>query len=83
VAEAGSDASVLLGDLKRALEAKRLPSKVKRVGSVAFTYANLGENQSRHSGGGFYSKPAGRWTTMKLFFGEGEQESEVYLAKVL
>src|SRR4051794_1592218 len=38
VSEPGSDASVLLLDLKKALEAKKLPSKVQRLGSLPFTF---------------------------------------------
>jgi hypothetical protein len=38
VAEAGSDASVLLLDLKKALEAKVNPSNVQRLNSLPFTY---------------------------------------------
>jgi hypothetical protein len=82
-----SDASVLLADLKEALEAKNLPAHVKKVSSLPFTYAILGENQSLSSKDGFSSKPPGHWTAMKIFIGSGEQigsseeidEGEVYL----
>src|SRR5438270_1510179 len=47
VAEPESDASVLLADLKRALGAKVLPSKVQRTSSIPFTFVSFGENQSQ------------------------------------
>jgi len=77
----GSDASVLLTALEKALEAKRLPAHVQRSGSLPFTYAILGENQSQISGGGFNDKPAGHWTAMKIFIGSGEENDngEVFL----
>jgi hypothetical protein len=62
---AGSDASRLLEELKRALEAVHLPANPGRAASVSFTYADLGEQDG--------------WRMIKLFFGEGENESEVYL----
>jgi hypothetical protein len=65
VAVKGSDASSLLEELKRALEAKQLPANVVRAPSVTFTYADLGEQD--------------HWRMIKLFFGEGDGESEVFL----
>jgi hypothetical protein len=79
VAEQGSDSSVLLMDLKKALQAKRLPKKVKRAASLPFELASFGDKQSRFPDGGFTGKPAGNWTPMKIFIGEGERESEVFL----
>jgi hypothetical protein len=79
IAEPGSDASILLVDLKKALEAKKLPSRVQRVRSLPFTFVSLGKNQSQASDGGFNAKPPGNWTPMKIFIGEGEQEGDVFL----
>jgi hypothetical protein len=80
VAEPGSDASVLLSDLKRALEAKASPVKVQRARTLPFTFVNLGENLSQApSGGGFNQNPPGDWTAIKVFVGEGDQEGEVFL----
>jgi len=79
ISESGSDASVLLADLKKALEAKKLPTKPKRVASLPFQFVSLGKNQSQAGGGGFNTNPPGNWTPMKIFIGEGEQEGEVYL----
>lgn len=79
IAEPGSDASILLADLKKALEAKKLPSKVQRVRSLPFTFVSLGKNQSQASDGGFNVKPPGNWMPMKIFIGEGEQEGDVFL----
>jgi hypothetical protein len=79
IAEPGSDASLLLVDLKKALEAKTLPSRVQRVVTVPFTYVSFGNNQSEAPGGGFNAKPAGHWTPMKIFIGEGKQEGQVFV----
>ena len=73
------DASVLLADLKKALEAKTLPLKVERVRNLPFQFVSLGKHQSQAFGGGFNAKPPGNWTPMKIFIGEGEQEGEVFL----
>ena len=78
IAEPGSDASILLVDLKKALEAKRFPSKVQRLRRIPFTFVSLGK-QSQASDGGFNAKPPGNWTPMKIFIGEGEQEGDVFL----
>jgi hypothetical protein len=75
----GSDASVLLVDLKKVLEAKSLPTRVQRSTDLPFDYAILGENQSQSTGGGFNDKPAGHWTAMKIFIGSGDDEGEVFL----
>jgi hypothetical protein len=77
VTQPGSDASVLLADLKKALEAKKLPSRVPRSATLPFTFANIGENMSQSGDGGFSVKPAGNWTAIKLFLGEGEKEEDV------
>lgn len=75
----GSDAGVLLLDLKKALEAKALPSKVQRAESLPFSFARIGENLSQGASGGFKTSPPGNWTAIKIFFGEGEQEAELFL----
>jgi len=74
LSEPGSDASVLLADLKKALEAKTIPNKIARVDSLPFDLAILGENQSRSADGGFNTKPAGDWIAMKIFLANGEGE---------
>ena len=79
VREQGSDASILLGDLKKALLAKSLPSKVQRVPSVPFTFVSFGDRLSLAPGGGMHTNPPGNWTAMKLFLGEGQNESQVIL----
>jgi hypothetical protein len=79
IAEPGSDASVLLADLKKALQAKTLPIQVQKVASLPFTFVTFGHNQSQASGGGFTPKPPGNWTPMKIFLGKGDQEAEVFL----
>ncbi len=79
MAEPGSDASFLLVDLKRALEAKAPPTKVQKLKTLPFTFVNLGDSLSHESGGGFNDKPPGNWTAMKIFIGQREQEGEVFL----
>lgn len=78
VSVAGSDDSALLQDLKVALEAKAIPSKVHRASSILFTFVILGEQNSQETGGGFNDRPLGHWTATKLFLGEGQNESEVF-----
>lgn len=79
IAEPGSDASVLLAHLKKALVAKTMPTKIQRANNLPFQFVSFGKNQSQGPGGGFNAKPPGNWTPMKLFIGEGEQEGEVFL----
>jgi hypothetical protein len=40
---------------------------------------SFGKNQSQAPGGGFQPKPPGHWTPMKIFIGEGQQESQLFL----
>ncbi|HEY2466987.1 MAG TPA: hypothetical protein VGI45_03970 [Terracidiphilus sp.] len=75
----GSDASTMLVALKKALEAKHLPARVQRESRLPFEYVILGEHNSLAQDGGFSDKPAGNWTAMKIFFGDGADESEVFL----
>jgi hypothetical protein len=77
----GSDGSVLLADLERALEAKQTPTSIKKARELPFTYAILGENQSRAPGGGFAQNPPGNWTAMKITVesDSGDDEGEVFL----
>lgn len=74
LAEPGSDASGLLMNLKKALEAKNLPKNVTRVSELSFTYATIGEKLSQAAGGGFNAEPAGDWTATKIFLAGGEAE---------
>jgi hypothetical protein len=77
--EPGSDSSILLADLQKALRAKAAPTAPQSKTSVPFTYAQLGENLSQISGGGFSANPPGGWTAIKLTFGDGDRESEIFL----
>jgi hypothetical protein len=79
VAEPGSNAKVMLADLKKALEAKVLPTKIERVTTLAFTFVRFRKNESRSPNGGFFYKPPGNWTPMKIFIGHEGQEGEVFL----
>jgi hypothetical protein len=79
VAESGSDPTVLLADLQKALEAKAIPRKVQRVQALPFTFVNIGDNLSQAAGGGFNVDPPGGWTAIKIFIGEGAQEGQLFL----
>ena len=79
IAEAGSQNSALLEDLKKALDAKQIPHNSPRVAELAFDAVTLGEKQSRDSKGGYSSTPPGDWVAMKLFFPKGQDEAEVFL----
>ncbi len=79
LAEPGSDASVLLADLKNALEAKKFPAKVQRVRDLPFVFVSFGQNESQDASGGFNYQPPGHWTPIKLFIGKGEREGQVFL----
>ncbi len=74
IAEPGSDASTLLRSLKKALEAKSLPTHVKRVSELSFKYAIIGDRLSHASGGGFNAEPVGNWIATKIFLANGEAE---------
>ena len=74
-----SDSSAMLAALAKALEAEHIPAHVQRASRLPFTYVILGENNSRAGGGGFSEKPPGNWTAMKIFIGDGDDESEVFL----
>ena len=81
IAEPGSDASVLLANLKTALDAKHAPKNVKRASRLPFDYVILGQTQTRDPDGGFRSDPPGNWTAMKIFINtdKGDDEGEVFL----
>jgi len=79
VAVPGSDASVFLGKLQKTLEAKAFPTKVQRVRELSFSAAVLGTRQSHAIDGGFFAKPPGNWTAMKIFIGKEEDPAEVFL----
>jgi hypothetical protein len=75
----GSDNSVLLEDLKKALEAQEIPRKPSRMVELSFDAVVLGEHQSRHASGGYSDKPPGDWILLKLFLPKGGDDGEVFL----
>jgi hypothetical protein len=77
--EAGSDSSVLLVDLQKALRARTAPKVPLTKTSIPFTYVNIGDNLSQDRAGGFNANPPGNWTALKLIFGDGARESEIFL----
>ncbi len=76
----GSDSSILIRDLQKALEATALPTKVTRVASLPFEFAIIGERLSRDREGGLNVKPEGEWMAVKLFFSGDEGEVFMNLA---
>ena len=79
IPEPGSDSSVLLVDLQKALRAKTAPRAPLTKTSIPFTYVNVGDNLSQARAGRFNANPPGNWTALKLIFGEGDRESEIFL----
>jgi hypothetical protein len=79
VAEPGSDGSILLADLKKALDAKHLPSRPARAVRLEFSYIALSERMSQTTGGGFLDKPPGDWVLLKLFMPARGDDCELYL----
>lgn len=77
LSEPGSDASIFLADLKKALEAKTIPAKVGRTASLPFEFVILGKEQLRSSDGSFSGNPPGEWVPMKIFL--AHDEGEVFL----
>lgn len=74
LSEPSSDASVFHADLKKALEAKTVPSRVEKVSSLPFEFVILGKNQLRSSDGSFSETPPSEWVDMKIFLANGEGE---------
>ena len=79
ISVAGSDSSAFLRKLQKTLQAKTLPGQPKRVAELPFTAAILGTNQSHSKDGGFFTKPPGHWTAMKIFIGKKDDPAEVFL----
>jgi hypothetical protein len=77
LSEPGSDASIFLLDLRKALEAKTIPTKVGKVASLPFEFVILGKEQLRSSDSSFSGNPAGEWVNMKIFL--ANDEGEVFL----
>jgi hypothetical protein len=78
IAVPGSDSSVLLRNLKRTLEAKKLPN-TQRASELPFAFIVLGNDLSHGIDGGMSPDPRGHWTAMKLFIGHEKDDSEVFL----
>ena len=77
----GSDASSLIQDLQKPLQANGIPPSLHRVPELAFTYAHYGDHMSQAVSGGFAEDPPGDWSVYKLFVGttkDGEP-AEIFL----
>jgi hypothetical protein len=59
IAVPGSENSALLEDLKKALEAKRLPLSTGRLPELPFSAVVLGQNESRSPEGAYSDNPPG------------------------
>jgi hypothetical protein len=77
--ESGSDSSALLIELQKALRAKSAARAPLAKTSIPFTYENVGDNLSQANGSRFNANPPGHWTALKLIFGDGDRESEIFL----
>jgi hypothetical protein len=77
----GSDASSLIQDLRKPLQANAPPLAMHRVPKLAFTYASFGDHMSQATDGGFAANPPGKWAAYKLFVGttSGGEPAEVFL----
>jgi hypothetical protein len=79
IPEPGSDSSALLADLQKALRARTVSKAPVTKTSVPFTYVTIGDNLSQAPAGGFNANPHGNWTALKIIFGDGDRESEIFL----
>jgi hypothetical protein len=79
IAVSGSDTSIFLQNLKKALQANSLPRNTTRVPELPFSAVILGTKQSHSKDGGFFTEPAGNWTVMKIFIGKKDDPGEVFL----
>jgi hypothetical protein len=77
LAEPGSDSTALIEALKKALQAKRLPAKSRKITQLPFEFAVLGQGNYRQRDLSFDSSKKGDWIALKLFF--GDDEGEVFL----
>jgi hypothetical protein len=82
VADSTSDASSLIAVLAKALEAKTVPKKSKRVASLPFEFASFGNHVAR-SADGFGADGQGDWMVMKVFLQGGEGEVFLNLNPVI
>ena len=73
----GSDATMLLSQLKTALQAKVAPQRVKRASSLPFEYIVLARGTRHNRDGSLGDQKTGDWIALKLFF--GDDESEVFM----
>jgi hypothetical protein len=79
IAVPGSDSSVLIRNLKKTLEAKKLPATTQRASELPFAFIVLGNDLSHSIDGGMSPDPRGHWTAMKLFIGHEKDSSEIFL----
>ena len=71
--------TVLLEELRKALDAKHMPSNVQRESELAFRAVVLGQKQSRSPDGGYSNNPPGDWVLVELFLPRDGDDGEVFL----
>jgi hypothetical protein len=79
LAVADSDNSVLLQDLRKALEGKQMPRTFSRIAELSFDAVVLAERQSRSASGEYSDNPPGDWILVKLFLPKGGDDGELFL----
>ncbi|PYX93194.1 MAG: hypothetical protein DMG67_04875 [Acidobacteria bacterium] len=80
IAVTGSDNSALLEDLKKALDAKQIPTNPARVTELPFDAILLDEKLSRSPARTFSDNPPGDWMMVKVFLPKGsDDEGELFL----
>jgi hypothetical protein len=77
LSEANSDNVELIRALKKALQAKTVPTMLVRRKSLPFEYVVLAQGIHRSPDGQYDSQKKGDWIAMKLFF--GDDAAEVFL----
>lgn len=82
IAEPGSDASILLTDLKSALDAQHDAPHDIRIKALPFGFVVLGENlvPSSDPEKGYVESAHGRWIATKLFLGPESRKSQVFFS---
>jgi hypothetical protein len=80
IAVAGSDNTILLEDLKKALDANEIPRKSPRIAELPFDAIFLADKMSRGPEGAFSDEPPGDWMMVKIFLPKGgRDEGEIVL----
>src|SRR5262249_12842937 len=74
-----SDNSALLADLRKALQATKVPSPSSRMAELPFSAVIFGDKMSRNADGSYSAKPPGNWIVIKIFLPKDGDEGQVFL----